>query len=73
MTVEALQLHFQVNHDTDEVTLDLVPACRCGEAMTHTESVTARGETTDLYRCGVCGSTGHVTRKAGSHPMGDQS
>lgn len=63
-TMEAVQLHFQVDHDMDQVKLDLVPACRCGEAMTHAESVTHSGEATDFFRCGVCGNTGHVTRKA---------
>jgi hypothetical protein len=63
ITMEAVQLHFQVDHDTSDVTLDLVPACRCGEAMTHAESVTVRGEITDFFRCGVCGNTGYVNRK----------
>jgi hypothetical protein len=67
--MEAVQLHFQVDHDTDGVELDLLPACRCGESMTHAESATAHGATTDFFRCGVCGNTGHVTRKAGTHPL----
>ena len=68
-TMEAVQLHFQVGHDTDDVKLDLIPACRCGASMTHAESATARGLTTDFWRCGACGNTGYVTRKAGTHPM----
>lgn len=64
ITMEAVQLHFQVDHDTDECKLDLVPACRCGEAMMLTESVTHSGETMDSFHCGVCGNTGYVTRKA---------
>jgi hypothetical protein len=64
MTMEGAQLHFQVDHDTDEVKLDLVPACRCSEAMTHTESHTAGKQITDFFRCGVCSSTGYTTRKA---------
>jgi hypothetical protein len=63
MPMEGVQLHFQVDHDTSGVTLDLVPACRCGEAMTCTETAAARGEVTDFFRCGVCGSTGYVNRK----------
>ena len=63
-TMEAVQLHFQVDHDSSDVKLDLVPACRCGEAMTPTQSHTVRGQTTDFYRCGVCSNTGYVTRKA---------
>jgi len=64
MQMEGVQLHFQVDHDTDAVALDLVPVCRCGEAMTFTESATHHGETTDSFRCGVCGNTGYITRKA---------
>ena len=61
--MEAVQLHFQVDHDTSAVTLDLVPACRCGEAMEHVESVTRGTATTDFFRCGVDGNTGDVDRK----------
>ena len=61
-TMEAVQFHFKVDHDTSDVALDLFPACRCGEAMTHAESVTRGNETTDFFRCGVCGNTGYVLR-----------
>jgi hypothetical protein len=63
MTMEAALLHFQVEHDTDEVKLDLVPACTCGEAMTHTDSRPTGGGMKDYFECGVCGSTGHVRRE----------
>lgn len=62
MVMEAVQLHFQVEHDTDEVKLDLVPVCTCGEAMTHTQSRPSGGRTKDYFACGVCGNTGHVYR-----------
>lgn len=64
MPMEGVQLHFQVDHDTDGVALELIPACRCGEAMTLTTSATHSGITTDFFRCGVDGTTGHTTRKA---------
>lgn len=63
MQMEGVQLHFQVDHDTDKVTLDLVPACRCGEAMTFAESAGSGDRVTDFFCCGVCGNTGYVNRK----------
>ena len=33
--MEAVQLHFQVEHDTDQVTLGLAVICACGAAMIH--------------------------------------
>lgn len=64
MVMEGVQMHFQVDHDTDEVTLDLVPACTCGEAMTHTGSRPTGGGFKDYFACGVCGNTGYVRRDA---------
>lgn len=64
MTVEAVQLHFQVEHDTDEVTLDLVPVCACGASMTHVRSAPTGGGIKDHVKCGACGSTGFVRRDA---------
>ncbi|HEV2451643.1 MAG TPA: hypothetical protein VGS62_06935 [Streptosporangiaceae bacterium] len=66
--VGAVQLHFQVDHDTSDCKLDLVPACRCGEAMTHTGSSAHGKDVTDYFKCGVCGNTGYVTRKEGEQP-----
>jgi len=63
MQMEGVLLHFQVEHDTDEVTLDLVAACACGEAMTFTQSRPTGGGTKDYFECGVCGSTGWVRRE----------
>lgn len=63
MVMEGAQLHFQVDHDTDEITLDLVAVCSCGEAMTHTGSRPTGGGTKDYFRCGICGNTGHIYRE----------
>jgi hypothetical protein len=63
MTMEGGLLHMQVEHDTDEVKLDLVAVCTCGEAMTYTDSRPTGGGIKDCFRCGVCGNTGHVRRK----------
>jgi hypothetical protein len=62
MTMEHAQLHFQVEHDTDEVTFDLVAVCSCGEAMTVTDSSPTGGGVKDYLECGVCGNTGHLRR-----------
>ncbi len=64
MQMEGVLLHFQVDHDTDQVHLELVAVCTCGEAMTHTESRPTGGGFKDYMRCGVCGNTGHVSRIA---------
>ena len=66
MTMEAAQLHMQVEHDTDDVKLELMPVCRCGEAMAPGESHQAGKQVTDFWTCGVDGNTGHTTRKAES-------
>jgi hypothetical protein len=64
MTIGDAQLHFQVDHDTDEVKFDLVAVCTCGEAMTHTTSKPTGGGFKDYLVCGVCGNTGFVKRDA---------
>lgn len=64
-TMEAVQLHFQVEHDTDKVTLDLVALCSCGAAMTVTNTRPAGpGQVKDYLSCAACGNTGHLTRGA---------
>jgi rubredoxin len=64
MPMEGVQLHFQVEHDTDDVVLELVSACSCGEAMTVTSTRPAGGlRVKDYLECGVCGNTGHVHRE----------
>jgi len=63
-TMEAVQLHFQVEHDTDEVTLDLKPVCTCGAAMEHTVTRPTGGGFKDYVQCNACRSTGFVKRDA---------
>jgi hypothetical protein len=63
MTMQDARLHFQVDHDTDAVALDLVAVCICGEAMTVTDSRPTGGGTKDYLTCGVCGNTGYVRRE----------
>ena len=43
VTVEAVELHFQVEHDTDQVALDLAVICVCGAAMAHVRSAPTGG------------------------------
>lgn len=62
-TMEAVLLHMQVDHDTDEVKLELVAVCSCGATMTHTESKPTGGGFKDYVKCGACGNTGHLLRK----------
>lgn len=64
--LEAFQLHCQVEHDTDEVALNLVAACECGATMTFVRTAQVGGTKTvlDYFRCEPCGLTGHVQRGA---------
>ena len=61
-TMEAVLLHMQVEHDTDEVKLALVAACTCGAAMTHTRTRPTGGGFKDYMTCAACGNTGYVRR-----------
>jgi ribosomal protein S26 len=63
-TMEAVQLHFQVDHDADQVTLDLLPVCTCGAAMEHTATKPTGGGFKDYVRCASCGNAGFVRRDA---------
>lgn len=63
MKMQDARLHFQVDHDTDDVKFDLVPACTCGEAMTITDSRPTGGGVKQYLLCGVCGNTGHLRQK----------
>ena len=63
-TMEAVQLHFQVEHDTDAVTLDLLAVCECGAAMEHAATKPTGGGFKDYVRCAACGSTGFIRRQA---------
>lgn len=62
MPMEGAQLHFQVEHDSDEVKFDLVAARSCGAAMEHTETRPTGGGFKDYMRCPACGNTGYVRR-----------
>lgn len=61
--LEASQLHFQVEHDQDEVQYALVAFCTCGTSMTHTETRPTGGGFKDYLRCDACGNTGFIKRK----------
>lgn len=61
---EALLLHFQVEHDTDKIHLNLSAVCTCGTTMTFTGSSPTGGGFKDHYHCPACGNTGWVKRNA---------
>ena len=63
--VEAQLLHFQVEHDTDDVVLDLIAVCTCGAGMDFVRTATIGGTNliADYYRC-TCGISGHITRRS---------
>lgn len=61
-SMEAVQLHWQVEHDADEPKLDLVPACTCGAAMVITSTRPTGGGFKDYAECKACGNTGYVRR-----------
>jgi DNA-directed RNA polymerase subunit RPC12/RpoP len=63
-TMDAVLLHVQVEHDTDDVKLDLVAVCTCGAAMEHTGTRPTGGGVKDYVRCPACGNTGFVKREA---------
>lgn len=61
--VEAVLLHFQVEHDTDDVTLDLRAICECGAAMTLTDTVSLGiDKVRDNFTCSACGKRGALKR-----------
>lgn len=64
MIMEGVALHFNVEHDSDEVTLDLAVVCSCGAAMTHTVTKPTGGGFKDYVECRACGNTGFVKRDA---------
>lgn len=66
MRLDAARLHFQVDHDTDEVQFELVPVCSCGAAMIGTETKRTGGGFKDYVECRACGNTGFVKRDAGA-------
>lgn len=61
--IEAMQLHFNVEHDTNEIHLDLIAVCRCGATMRHTGSgQLGGGRTRERYHCDACGGDGSIDR-----------
>jgi hypothetical protein len=62
--MEAVALHFNVEHDTDKIEINLVAVCTCGEAMKFVSSAHWRNDITDFFSCSVCGNTGYTERKA---------
>lgn len=60
--MEAQLLHFQIEHDTDDVHLDLVAVCTCGATMTLTETRPTGGGFHDYFCCEPCGNTGRIKR-----------
>lgn len=63
--LETYLLHMQVEHDTDEVEVNLVAVCTCLTTMTfeRTEPMIGGKRFTDHFRCPACGETARVTRK----------
>ena len=62
MRMDHAQLHFQVEHDTDEVKLEMVAVCTCGAVMEHTQSRPTGGGFKDYVKCPACGNTGFLKR-----------
>lgn len=63
--MEAVQLHMQVEHDTDKVELDLIAVCRCNAAMALTRSrALASGRVQDYFDCPACKRSSSAVRSA---------
>lgn len=69
--MEATLLHFQVDHDTDQIEFDLVAVCDCGAAMKLTESRPTGGGFKDWFVCPACGAEGYVYRGPGTTKIAD--
>lgn len=63
--MEAVALHFNVEHDTDNYAMDLRAVCSCGAAMTFDERTEPRGPrlVADFFTCPACGNTAEVHRE----------
>lgn len=59
---EALLLHFQVEHDTDKIHMNLSAVCTCGKTMTFVETKPTGGGVRDWFRCDADGNEGFVFR-----------
>lgn len=63
-------LHCGVEHDTDDLQMNLIAVCTCGDEMTPMGSTPAGDlvHVRDSFLCGACGSMGTLLRKPGEHP-----
>ena len=64
-TVEAYQLHMQVEHDTDEVRLDLAVICTCGASMRLLRTRETAEGFADRFGCDFDGNRTTVRRGPG--------
>lgn len=62
-TMESFKLHFNVEHDTDEIKLNLSAICQCGATMRHTMTEKRPPLAIDFFQCDACGKNGTVTRE----------
>lgn len=60
--MEAVLLHMNVEHDTDQVALDMVAVCSCGSTMEFGETRPTGGGFKDYVVCEECGNTGYIKR-----------
>lgn len=61
--MEAVALHYNVEHDSDDYTLSLRAICSCGAAMTFDNKTERRGDLfVDFFTCSACGNTAEVHR-----------
>jgi hypothetical protein len=67
MEMALVQAHYGLEHpDAGKITLDLKPACPCGDPMEHTETRPTGGGFKDYFTCPACGSTGWAKRDPAS-------
>jgi hypothetical protein len=59
VTVGVLAAHFEAEHQTTDVKLDLAVVCRCDRSMTFVRAERNR----DLFTCGSCHRTRVIKRK----------
>jgi len=66
-TIEAFQLHMQVDHDTDEVSLDLAVVCICGSSMILLRTRETETGFVDRFECKHDGNRTTVRRGKGDN------
>lgn len=67
--MESVKLHFNVEHDTDEIKLDLVAVCECGAAMEFVRSSPTGGGEFHYFHCNACGQDGRVRHNPSDDPI----